>query len=174
MPVDDSSRIVGKQYFVEQITFAKAPAVPAASFGDREAKETDPLGGTKTQMRVPYSYSQPNTAATTETRALGIVHGAGNIIAFYVGNSARATGAATVVVTLRKNGVSVLTANVTLNNATPTSGAGYASVLATLDPAQVAVVKGDILDVVITATAGGGVLPTEVSVTAIVDQHPTT
>jgi hypothetical protein len=59
-------------------------------------------------------------------------------------------------VDLQKNGVSILSAPVTLNS----SGTNYVSQAATISSAGL--VAGDVLEVVTVATAGGGTLPTGV------------
>jgi hypothetical protein len=173
MPIDETERLVGTKYFRDQVTFATGIIVPDASLKGSSLDPNNPASADALKTRVRYKYSQGNVAATTETRGLGIVHGAtGKIKNFYVSNSNRATGDATVTVTLRKNGATVMAANVVLNNATPTSGATYATTEGLLNPALVNLVKGDVLDVVITAAIGTGVLPTEVMVEAIVDEDP--
>lgn len=113
------------------------------------------------------TYSQPNTTATTETRTIHCVRGAtGTIKEIAVGSIVANVGAATVTVDLRKNGTTVLTGVVTLNN-THTARQNVTGTLA-----GAGVVAGDDLDIVITATAGGGTLATGVFVAVTIDEDP--
>ena len=171
MAMNESSRVIGTQYFKDEVSFAVAPVLPANSIGDREFKSSDPLAAGKVKHRARYAYSQGNVAAVTETRGLGIVHGVGVFKGVYVSNSARATGNATVTVDVRLNGVTVLTAPVTLNNANPAAGAGFASMQGVISGTP-ALAKGDVIDAVITAAAGTGVLPTQVMVEAVTEENP--
>lgn len=120
---------------------------------------------TKLNHRHHFRFSQPNTTATTETKAIGRVYGAtGTLVAFYVGSIGIMAGAATVTVDLKKNGATMLSAVVTLNNA----NAARVAVAGAL--ASTALVAGDLLEVVTTATAGGGTLGTGVFAFATVDE----
>lgn len=119
----------------------------------------------KLNHRHRFRYSQPNTTATTETKAIGYVYGAtGTLIAFHVGSIVPNLTTATVTVDLRKNGTTMLTGVVTLNNA----NTARVSVAGTL--ASTALVAGDLLEVVVTATAAGGTLATGVYAFATVDE----
>lgn len=106
------------------------------------------------QMRVE-SGNQPNSAATTETRTMAVVVGAtGSILSFKAGSIAIAVGAATVTLDLKKNGTTVLSAPITLDTG------NTARILESATISVPGLVVGDWLEVVITATAGGGTLPT--------------
>lgn len=101
------------------------------------------------------AYSQPNTTATTETRTLHVVHGlTGTVLAFKAGSIVPCVGGATITVDLKKNGSSILSSVITLN------AASVARVVqaATISSAGLAV--GDWLEIVITATTGGGTIGT--------------
>jgi hypothetical protein len=112
---------------------------------------------TKVQQQWQKTYAQPNTTATTETRVVHVVYGAaGTILGFRAGSIVANLTTATVTVDLKKNGVSVLTAVITLDNAN-TARVAEAGTLSTT-----ALVAGDVLEVVITATAAGGTLATGV------------
>ena len=101
-------------------------------------------------------FSQPNTAATSETRAVHVCRGAGTILSFEAGSIAKAVGDSTVTVDLKKNGTTVLSAVITLDNANTNRVAEAGTVTVT------ALADGDVLEVVTVATAGTGTLPTGV------------
>jgi hypothetical protein len=118
------------------------------------------------QSRPSPTYAQPNAAATTETKVVHVVYGAtGTILAFRAGSIVANIGAATVTVDLKKNGVSVLTGVITLNNA----NTARVAVAGTLG-ASLALVAGDVLEVVCVATAGGGTLATGVFAQAVLSE----
>lgn len=101
-------------------------------------------------------YSQPNTAATSETRIIHVARGAGTILSFNTGSIAAAVGNSTLTVDLKKNGASVLTGVVTLDNA------NTARVVETGTLSVTTLAAGDVLEVVTVATVGSGTLPTGV------------
>jgi uncharacterized lipoprotein len=120
----------------------------------------------KTEQRLFPEYSQPNTAATSETRTLFVARRPGTVNEVVAGSIAKAAGNATVTVDLRKNGTTILSAVITLDNAnnnriveagTISSGSG-------------SFVAGDWFEVVFVATVGSGTLPTGVFVQLEVDQ----
>lgn len=129
--------------------------IPANAVGDAQIPAAAGIKYSKLQQLRQIGYAQPNSAATTETREILAVRGAtATVLELVVGAIVAAVGAATVTVDLRKNGVTILSAVVTLDSTT----AAYILKSATiLTPA---LVVGDVLTVVITATAGGGTLPT--------------
>lgn len=105
------------------------------------------------QHRVPWS--QANVTAAAETRVVYVCHGTtGTVLAFVAGSIAKAVGDSTATIDLKKNGTTVLSAPIVLDNANTARvvEAGTVSV-----PALVA---GDVLEVVVTVSAGSGTLPT--------------
>ena len=129
--------------------------IPAGSLVDADVAAGAAISATKLMHQHSPNYSQPNTTATSETRILHTVYGAtGTITAFKAGSIVLNIGAATVTVDLRKNGTTVLTGVITLD----TANTAYTPEAATILSASV--VAGDVLSVVITATAGGGTLAT--------------
>jgi hypothetical protein len=122
-------------------------------------KTSIPVGAgieyTKTEHLHRAVYSQPNTAATSETKAIAHVVGAtGTLLNFLAGSIAPCSGAATITIDLKKNGSSVLSAVITLDNANTARVAEAGTITTT------GVAAGDLLEIVITATAGGGTLGT--------------
>lgn len=115
----------------------------------------DGIDADKLQHQYQKVYAQESdTFAADEDRVIHVVHGAvGAIIEFQAGSVVAATGTDVVTVDLHKDGVSVLTAAITLDN----TNAAYTPESGTIDTAAVAVT--DVLEVVIDATAGDGTLP---------------
>lgn len=153
-----TSRIEGNVHIDGALT-ARSMNIPSGTIRDEDVAGDADIGAAKQEHQFQLTYGQPNTAATTETRVVHVVQGtAGEIRAFEAGSIAAAVGDSTVTVDLRKNGATVLTAVITLDsgNAARVTEAG------TIDPAQDTLADGDVLEVVLTATAGTGTLPTGV------------
>lgn len=134
---------------------------------DKHVAAAAAIGTAKQVHQHRATYSQPNTTATTETRIIHCVRGlTGTIKEIAAGSIVANVGAATVTVDLRKNGTTVLSSVITLNN----THTARQNVTGTIAGATVA--AGDDLDIVITATAGGGTLATGVFVALTVDEDP--
>lgn len=136
---------------------------PAASVGDDQVSSASPISADKLKHQYLPTYSQPNTTATTETRVIHVARAAGTIEGFRAGSIDPCSGAATITFDLRKNGTTVLSSVITLDNAN-TARVIEAGTLS----GSPTVVAGDVLEVVITATAGGGTLGTGAFCQAIV------
>lgn len=104
------------------------------------------------QHRANYA-QESGTIAAAETRVVHTVRGVtGTLKAFAAGSVTICTSDATITVDLHKNGSTVLSAPIVLN-----SGKSIRVVVAaTISGASV--VAGDVLEVVVTVAAGGGVL----------------
>jgi hypothetical protein len=104
-----------------------------------------------------------NAAAATE-----VIHEArgtaGRIRAVRAGSVVAATGNSTATIDVRKNGTTVLSGTIVLDNA----NTAYVSEAGTLSVTSLA--AGDVLTVVITVSAGTGTLPTGLFVTVVVDE----
>jgi hypothetical protein len=111
-------------------------------------------------------WQQPNTTATAETRVIHVCRAAGTIEAFVAGSIAACTGNATITVDLRKNGSTVLSAVITLDNAN-TARVVEAGTVTTPD-----VAAGDVLEIVIAVNAGTGALGTGLFCAATVHEEP--
>lgn len=109
-------------------------------------------------------YAQNGSAASVTIPIHECRGTAGTIRSFRAGSIAIAVGAATVTVDLKKNGVTVLSAVITLD----TGNAARVSEAGTLSTTSLA--AGDLLEVVVVATAGGGTLPTGLWCTLLVDE----
>lgn len=112
------------------------------------------ISASKLQHQHQKTYGQPGGAISfTERRVIHAVYGlTGTVLAFRAGLRTANVGAATVTFDLQKNGVTMLSAVITQTNAQ----AAYALTAAAF--AATALVAGDVLEVVIVATAGGGTL----------------
>jgi hypothetical protein len=160
------NRIEGDLY-VNGNFWAKSQTVAAGAIADAQVAAGAGIAATKLQHQHRATYAQPNTTTTTETRALHRVFGAtGTVIGFSAGNIAVNAGAATITVDLKKNGVSILTGVITLDNTNTNRVAEAGSI------ASGSVVAGDLLEIVVTATAGGGTLGTGFFCSATINEDP--
>jgi hypothetical protein len=126
--------------------------IPNNSVGDAQFKAADPLTAGKQQHQHAARFAQAGAAAA-ETRAAHHAHAAGTLYGVSVGSVAKAVGDSTATVDVRKNGTTVLSGTVTLNNA----NANYVAVPAGVGVAPYA--AGDVFTVVVTVSAGTGTLP---------------
>jgi hypothetical protein len=131
---------------------AKTLIVPAGAIVDSNVAAGANIDALKLRHVTVVTHRQKDgTAVVTQTELVGIIAGAtGTILTFQACLTAACTGAGTVTVDLQKNGVSVLSAAISFSNA----DAANAVKAGTINTA--AVVQGDLLRVVVTATAGGG------------------
>jgi hypothetical protein len=159
-----ASRHEGDHHFVGSVSMGTL--VPSAgSVGNTSIAALAGIDAAKLEHRHQRTYAQPNTAATTETRALHVCYGAtGTILAFRAGSIAKAVGDSTVTVDLRKNGSTVLSAVIQLDSGN-TNRVVEAGTVNTAG-----IVAGDLLEVVITATIGTGTLPTGVYCQVVLDE----
>lgn len=127
---------------------------PASSVGNAAIPASAGLSASKLEHRHEKCYGQPGGAISfTEKRAIHVVYGAtATLLAFRAGLITANVGAATVTFDLKKNGTTMLTAVINQTSAQ----AAYALTAAAL--ASTTLVQGDVLEVVIVATAGGGTL----------------
>lgn len=141
--------------------------IPSGTVVDDDVSASAAIDTNKVRHRYRKILNQPNSAATTETRAVHVVRGAtGTIKEILAATIAACAGAATIVIDLKKNGSSVMSSTITLDNA----NTARVSEVGTLNPSLVGVVVGDLLEVVVTATAGGGTLGTGLLVQIEVDE----
>lgn len=119
--------------------------------------------------RFRAGYAQANAAAADETRVIYLARAVGEVTEFLAGSIAKAVGDATCTVDLKKNGTSILSAVITLDNAN-TNRVAEAGTL-TVSPTVLA--AGDVLEIVIDGTIGTGTLPTGVFCAATINEDPT-
>ena len=110
--------------------------------------------------RLALNGGQDGTSATA-VLPLSVTIVKGRIIDFRVNVGATAiTGNSTVVVDLKKNGASILSSTITLNN----THSAYTGVQATMESgSEPNVVAGDHIEVSIVATVGSGTLPIDLA-----------
>lgn len=145
------------------VAFTGSMTMPSQTVGDAEVKTTDPIDAEKLEHQHRGVYAQESaTTAADEARVVHVVVGTtGEIQAFQAGSVVACVGDDTVDVDLLKDGVSVLVAAITLDNA----NVAYTPEAATIDTAAVA--AGDVLEVSIDATHNTGTLA--LGVYAVVD-----
>lgn len=120
----------------------------------------------KTEQRFFPNWSQPNSAATTETRTLFVARRSGTVNEVLAGSIAAAIGDSTVTLDVKKNGTTILSAVITLDNSNTARVAELGAI-----SGGGTFVAGDWFETVITATVGTGTLPTGVFVQLEVDQN---
>lgn len=128
--------------------------LPNNAVGNNQFNSADPLTASKQQHQYLVGLNQAHgTAATAERRAIHCAHAAGTITDVVAGAVVAPVGDSTVTVDVYKNGVSVLSSALTLTS----SGAAFEETAGTLStPAYAA---GDVIEVVLTVSAGSGTLP---------------
>jgi len=134
-----------------------ALSYPPNSLTNNAVASDADLDAEKMQHFHQVTYGQANAAAVDETRILHVARNAGVVEEFVAGSIAKAVGAATCTFDLKKNGTTILTGVVTLD-----SGNTNRVVEAGTLVADTTYVAGDVFEVVIDGTAGGGTLPTGV------------
>jgi hypothetical protein len=144
-------------------TFQRIPVVPDASFGDAQMSAANPVTAPKLKHQYTPTHGQPHgVAAVTERKVIHVARAAGDVVACEAGVVVAGSGGGmSVTVDLRKNGTTVLTAVITLNAAST----AYANTDGAISVGPY--VAGDVFEIVITATAGGGTLPQGVFVDAV-------
>jgi hypothetical protein len=148
-----SSKVDGDLVVTGNIS-ARTFTPPTGSVLNASVSPTAAIAATKIQKPRLTRLNQ-NGTATAETRAVYECRGVtATIQGMRVGSIGPCVGGATITVDLKKNGTTVLSGVVTLNNANTARVAVDAAVTST------ALVVGDWLEVVVTATAGGGTIGT--------------
>lgn len=158
----------GDHYFNGNLA-AKTMTIPASSVTNSMVAAGAAIDPSKVKQRRYPSYSQVHgSAAATVRIPFYRCKGATAMI-----NALRAlvvvipVGAATVSIQLKKNGSNILSSALVIDSAnvahTMEAAAGFTSA---------ALVQGDVLELDITATAGGGTLPQGLYVEADVDEDP--
>jgi hypothetical protein len=143
-------------------------SLPASVVGNSNVTAGAGIDASKLERQVVRGFSQSGTA-TTVTQPVHVVSGAtGTVLRAYAGSIVAAVGNATVTVRFRKNGTTILSSDITLDNA----NTAYIVEQGTLSVTSA--VAGDMFDVVITATVGTGTLPTGLVVGMVLDEDPIT
>jgi hypothetical protein len=147
----------------------KAMKIPDATLLDAGVSPAAGINPTKMghQHELNYVQGSSSTTAAADTKVLHICYGAtGTVIAFRAGCVVPCVGAATITVDFKKNGTSILGTPISLSSAQ----AARAVVTAAL--ATPGLVTGDVLEVVVTATAGGGTIGTGLFAQVVIREDP--
>lgn len=136
---------------------AKAMRPPDNSITDEAVIAGAGIQYTKLEHLHRGVYRQPNSAAAAETKVVAVVGGVtGSVVAFKAGCVGPCVGADTITVDLKKNGITILAAPISLTSAQ----AAYATVSASV--ATPDLVAGGVLTVVVTPNHSSGTLGTGV------------
>ena len=148
-----SFKIEENGQFRGAVTFVNA-LFNAACVGNTHVKSDAAIDATKLKhQHRAISQQESDTTAAAEDRIIHVVRGTtGTLKEFKAGVVVACVGDSTITVDLHKNGVSVLTAAISIDS----GDAAYALVEGTIDSDSVVV--GDVLEVVVTVTAGTGTL----------------
>lgn len=160
-----TTNIIDGDMIVRGGLVAESFDAPSQSINSAAIKTAANLDADKLESRIYSSHAQPNSAATTETRPLFVARRSGTVNSVLAGSIAKAVGAATVTVDIKKNGTSILSSVITLDSAN-TDRVGESGTVSVS-----AFVAGDWFEVVLVATAGGGTLPQGVFVSIEMDQN---
>lgn len=153
--------------FTGACRFSLQPTFPDGGVTNAKVAAGAAIAASKLVHQHRINYSQPNTTATAVTQVIYRCYGAtGTIKEIAAGSIGIAVGAATVTVDVKKNGTTVLSGVITLDS-------GNTARVAELGTVSVpALAAGDVLEVVTTATAGGGTIPTGLFVSVTVEEDP--
>jgi len=156
--------------FQGTLTVNTALNMPASTVDDTEvATGTTPIGSPKLEQQYSKMFSQESaTAASDVIYPVHEVRGSvATALTFTAGSVAAAVGDSTCTVDLLKNGTTMLSAVITLDNANTArvSESGTLSVTS--------LVVGDLIEIKFNATIGTGTLPTGVFATVRLKEYPT-
>lgn len=145
MITEDMATHKGQQTF-------RSIVLPAACVGNNEVKDSDPIEQDKLEHQHRVNYSQAHgSASVDERRVVHVVRGAGATLKQVVaGVSVACLSGATITVDVLKNGTTILTAPIEIDDA----DVAYDLVAGVIDDADLA--QDDVLEVVVDVTAGGG------------------
>lgn len=144
---------------------AQSMTLPTGTVIDASIPAGANVSSDKLQHRHRCVFNQVHgSVAVTERRPVFWALSVGTIRRIKVGSVVVNVGAATITVDIRKNGTTILTAIVTLDSGNTV----YIAEDGTMTSA--ALVAGDVLEVVVVATAGGGTLGQGLFVVIDVDE----
>lgn len=128
-------------------------AVPSESVGNTQFNPADPLAATKQDHQYVKGFAQPHgTAAVAERRAIHVAHAPGQVVDITVGVVVANIGGATITIDLRNNDTTILSTPLVLDN----TNAAFTSIPGTLSATSLS--AGDVLEIVVTVSVGGGTL----------------
>lgn len=125
----------------------------ANTVGNTEFTASDPLTAAKQEHQYIVAYAQNHgSASAAQRKVVHVAHGAGTLTAFSGGVSVACVGDSTITVNLYKNGSTILSTTVTLDN----TNTAFTDEDGTFSTAAYA--AGDVFEVVVTVSAGTGTL----------------
>lgn len=126
------------------------------------------IAASKLTTRLHQTLNQDDgSAATAQTRAVYQARASATLQEVYATVLTAATGDSTVTIDVQKNGTSVLDSTFQVDSA----DAAYAKVSGTLTTTTVS--DDEVIEVVVTVSAGTGTLPQGLMVTVVVDEEGT-
>jgi len=127
--------------------------LPNSSVGNTQINSSDPIAATKLDHQYCPVFRQAHgTAATAERRVIHVAQAAGSVAGIGVGVVVACIGDSTITVNLYKNGSTVLSAPVVLDN----SNTAFAIEAGAISSASYS--ADDVFEVVVTVSAGTGTL----------------
>lgn len=162
-----ASRLDGDLYVVGNIN-SRTRTYPAGSISNADIAAAAAIAATKQiQQHVKHVSQESGTAVPDEEFCIHVVYGAtGTAVAFEAGAVVPSVGGATVSVELHKNGTTILSSAITLNS----NQTAYETVTATIGTTSL--VDGDVLEVLIDGTVGGGTLAKGVFASLVLREVP--
>lgn len=126
---------------------------PDGCIGDDAWDAANPLAAVNQEHQHQRVFTQVHgSAATTERRVIHVARGDGSVVAVRAGVVVACVGAATIVIDVKKNGTTIMSSTITLDNTNTAYAIESGSVSVT------SYVADDVFEVTVTATAGGGTL----------------
>jgi len=163
------SRIEGDVHYAGNVSFGATVNLPPASVTAANIQSAAGIEATKQQSRlrpIVMNGTDSGDVSVDETKVIHVARASGTIQGFRAGAVGPCTGDSTVDVDLTKNGTTVLSAAIQLDN----TQAAYVLVEGTIG--SPAIVAGDVLEVSFDATVGTGTLATGVFAQLVIDESP--
>ncbi len=159
---------IGEDLFVAGNIGCRTLSIPAGSLLNAGVGAAAAIAATKQiQQHVKHVSQESDTAVPDEEFCIHVVYGAtGTAVAFEAGAVVASVDGATVSVDLHKNGTTVLSSAITLNS----NQTAYETVTATISTTSL--VDGDVLEVIIVGTVGGGTLAKGVFASFVLREVP--
>lgn len=151
------------------VVFSGTVALPASGISDKHIAADAAIAASKLQHRTSQVWRQKDSGdnVVTGNSVIHVAAATGVLREFKAGVITPNISGATVTVDLRKNNVSILSAVVTLND----THAARQLLAGTIT--NTAFVAGDVFEVVVTATAGGGTIAKGLFGLLVLDTNPT-
>lgn len=147
------STLQGDYYFPGAVRIGTL-VIPDSAVGDQQFNAADPLTAAKQQHQYVEKFTQASGSnAAAETRVVHHAHAGGTVAAVHVGSVVAATGNSTVTVDVKKNGTTILSSTIVLDN----GNTAYVSEAGTVSVSSY--IAGDTFTVVVSVSAGSGTLP---------------